>query len=139
MEPITDAFHRLSRFGRAAKERALPVWKSSQLRFEPARRWLKFQFEPALQWLRLRPRVPFWTGLALVLILGFVIGGGQSWYGKHHAALAPLLTLAAGVLVAAVALVRHFAQTDADRQRRITESFAKATESIRHARIPILG
>ena len=48
------------------------------------------QLEPALQWLRLRPRVAFWTGLALVLILGFVIGGGPSWYGKHHAALAAL-------------------------------------------------
>jgi hypothetical protein len=130
MEPITDAFHRLSRFGRAAKDRALPVWKSSQLRFEPARRWLKFQFEPALQWLRLRPRVAFWMGLALVLILGFVIGGGRSWYGKHHAALAPLLTLVAGVSVAAVALIRHFAQTDADRQRRITESFSKAVEQL---------
>ena len=41
--------------------------------------------------------VVFWTGIALVLILGFVIGGGPSWYGEHHAALAPLLTLMAGV------------------------------------------
>jgi Protein of unknown function (DUF2934)/Pentapeptide repeats (8 copies) len=130
MEPIKDAFHRLSRFGQTAKERALPVWKLAQLRSEPARQWLKFQFEPALQWLRLRPRVAFWMGLALVLILGFVIGGGRSWYGKHHAALAPLLTLVAGVSVAAVALIRHFAQTDADRQRRITESFAKAVEQL---------
>jgi hypothetical protein len=40
------------------------------------------------------------------------------------------LTLAAGVSVAAVALVRHFAQTDADRQRRITESFSKAVEQL---------
>ena len=39
-------------------------------------------------------------------------------------------TLAAGGAVAAVALVRHFAQTDADRQRRITESFSKAVEQL---------
>ena len=32
--------------------------------------------------------------------------------------------------MAAVALIRHFAQTDADRQRRITESFAKAVEQL---------
>jgi hypothetical protein len=35
-----------------------------------------------------------------------------------------------GVSVAAVALIRHFAQTDADRQRRITESFSKAVEQL---------
>jgi hypothetical protein len=49
---------------------------------------------------------------------------------KHHAALAPLLTLAAGLAVAGVALVRHFAQTNADRQRRITEGFSKAVEQL---------
>ena len=59
-----------------------------------------------------------------------MIGGGASWYEDHHKALAPLLTLAAGISVAGVALLRHFAQTDADRQRRITESFAKAVEQV---------
>jgi hypothetical protein len=29
MEPIKDAFHRLIRFGDAAKERALPVWRAA--------------------------------------------------------------------------------------------------------------
>jgi hypothetical protein len=38
--------------------------------------------------------------------------------------------LAAGVAVAGVALRRHFAQTDADRQRRITESYSKAVEQL---------
>jgi len=37
---------------------------------------------------------------------------------------------AAGLSVAAVALARHFAQTNADRQRRITESFSKAAEQL---------
>ena len=68
IEPIKDAFHRLSRFGHAAKARASPVWNSARL-----------QSEFALQWLRLRPGVVFWAGgigIAFVLILSFVIGGG---------------------------------------------------------------
>jgi hypothetical protein len=70
------------------------------------------------------------SSIAVALLIGFLIEGGASWYGRHHEAVAPLLTLAAGVSVAAVALVRHFAQTDADRQRRITESFSKAVEQL---------
>jgi uncharacterized protein YjbI with pentapeptide repeats len=122
MEPIQEAVRQLSRFGRAARKRAMPIWKSARL-----------QSEPVLQWLRLRPRVVFWAGgigIALVLILGLVIGGGASWYAANAPAIAPLLTLTAGVSVAAVALIRHFAQTDADRQRRITESFSKAVEQL---------
>lgn len=72
----------------------------------------------------------WWCVPNVVPLIGFIMESGASWYGKHHAALAPLLTLAAGVAVAAVALVRHFAQTDADRQRRITESFSKAIEQL---------
>jgi uncharacterized protein YjbI with pentapeptide repeats len=128
-----DAFHRLLRFGGAAKERALSAWRAAVLRSAPALRWLKLQFERGLQWLRLRPRVVFWAGgisIALALILGFIIGGGASWYAANAPAIAPLLTLVAGVSVAAVALIRHFAQTDADRQRRITESFSKAVEQL---------
>jgi uncharacterized protein YjbI with pentapeptide repeats len=122
MEPIKDAFLRLLRFGRAAKARALTGWQSATVRF--ALLW---------RWLRLRRGVVCWVvgiSIAAALLIGFVLGGGPSWYGKHHAALAPLLTLAAGVSVAAVALIRHFAQTDADRQRRITESFSKAVEQL---------
>ena len=44
MEPIKDAFHRLIRFGHAAKERALPVWKSAQLQSEPVLQWLRLEF-----------------------------------------------------------------------------------------------
>jgi hypothetical protein len=67
-------------------------------------------------------------------LLGFLRNGGlfPLWaeYSAYHAAIAPLLTLAAGVAVAGVALLRHFAQTEADRQRRITESFSKAIEQL---------
>jgi hypothetical protein len=111
MEPIKDAFHRLIRFGHAAKERALPVWKSTQLRFEPA-----------LQWLRLRPRVVFWTG-GIGIALAFLVFSGAT------AAGAALLAWAA-LRQAETASERHQAQTNADRQRRITESFAKAVEQL---------
>jgi hypothetical protein len=89
------------------------------------------------QWLRPRRRMVFWlaslTAIALLLVM-FVIRGGASWiwreYHSNQQDLAPILTLAAGIAVASVALIRHFAQTDADRQRRITESFTKAVEHL---------
>jgi uncharacterized protein YjbI with pentapeptide repeats len=88
----------------------------------------------------------FWgasIGIAVVALIGFLPNGGSVWfwtkysaawlwikYSAHQAAIAPLLTLAAGVALAGVALLRHFAQTEADRQRRITESFSKAIEQL---------
>jgi uncharacterized protein YjbI with pentapeptide repeats len=42
---------------------------------------------------------------------------------------------AAAVIAAWVALIRHYAQTEADRQRRITESFGKATEQLASEKI----
>ena len=41
-----------------------------------------------------------------------------------------IFALAAGLAIAGVTLMRHFAQTDADRQRRIIESFSKAIEQL---------
>jgi hypothetical protein len=41
------------------------------------------------------------------------------------------------VAVAGVALLRHFAQTAADRQRRITESFSKAIEQLGSDKIEV--
>jgi uncharacterized protein YjbI with pentapeptide repeats len=41
------------------------------------------------------------------------------------------------VAVAGVALIRHFAQTDADRQRRITETFSKAIEQLGSEKIEV--
>ena len=111
MEPIKDAFHRLSRFGHAAKERALPVWKLAQL-----------QSEPALQWLKARPRVVFWAG-GIGIALAFLVFSGAT------AAGAALLAWAA-LRQAATASERHQEQTNADRQRRITESFSKAVEQL---------
>ena len=114
LEPIMDAFHRLIRFGRAAKERALPVWKSAQLQSEPALQWLKE--------LKARPRVVFWAS-GIGIALAFLVFSGAT------AAGAALLAWAA-LRQAQTASERHQEQTNADRQRRITESFAKAVEQL---------
>jgi hypothetical protein len=58
-------------------------------------------------------------------------------YHSHRADLTPVLQLTAGLAVAGVALARHFAQTEADRQRRITESFSKATEQLGSDKIEV--
>jgi hypothetical protein len=85
----------------------------------------------------------FWlTGIGIaVVLMGFLTSGGARWvwtkYSTHHAAVTPLLTLLAGVAVAGVALIRHFAQTDADRQRRITETFSKAIEQLGSDKIEV--
>jgi hypothetical protein len=118
----TGAFGRLPRFASTVKESTATTWKSGKLRVE--RGW---------QWLLSRQRVVslvFGIGIAAAAFICFVVTGGASWYGKNYKAIAPLLTLAAGVAVAGVALARHFAQTNADRQIRITENFSKAIEQL---------
>jgi len=74
---------------------------------------------------------------AVSLLIGFVAAGGGAWYSEHHDELAPLLTLTAGIAVAGVALMRHFAQTEADRQRRFTDSFSKAIEQLGSDKIEV--
>jgi Protein of unknown function (DUF2934)/Pentapeptide repeats (8 copies) len=120
---------RLLRLGRAVKQRTAPASKAAAVYL-------------ALGWqgLRYRRRIVFWsTGISIVVVLliGLIIDGGALWYDKHHEAVAPLLTLVAGVAVAGVALARHFAQTDADRQRRITESFSKAVEQLASEKLEV--
>jgi hypothetical protein len=44
---------------------------------------------------------------------------------------------ATAVTAAWVALMRHYAQTEADRQRRITESFSKAVEQLANDKLEI--
>jgi hypothetical protein len=56
---------------------------------------------------------------------------------EHHEAVTPLLTVAAASGIAIAALLRHFAQTKADRERRITESFSKAVEQLGSEKVEI--
>jgi hypothetical protein len=74
------------------------------------------------QWLSLRPKVVFWAG-GLSIALAFLVFSGPT------AAGAALLAWAA-LRQAATASDRHQEQTNADRQRRITESFSKAIEQL---------
>jgi uncharacterized protein YjbI with pentapeptide repeats len=53
-----------------------------------------------------------------------------SKYREQREAFAPIFTLAAGLAVAGVTLMRHFAQTNADRARRVTDTFSKAVEQL---------
>jgi Flp pilus assembly protein TadB len=84
------------------KERISPIWKSVKLQFESGRQWLIMRQQPA-----------FWAaGVGIVLLLLIFSG----------------VTAAVAAVAAWIALMRHFGQTEADRQRRVTESFSKAVE-----------
>src|SRR5215472_8274288 len=99
-----NAFHHLSRLGSTVKERALPICESAVL-----------QSERGLQWLNLRPQAAFFAAGVGVVVLLLIYSG---------------VTAAVAAVAAWIALMRHFAQTDADRQRRITETFSKAIEQL---------
>jgi uncharacterized protein YjbI with pentapeptide repeats len=124
---------RLSRFGSAAKQRAVRAWRAPVA-----------QAEHAGQWLMARRRMVFWAvgiGVAVAVLIGFLSSGGPVWfwtrYSPHYRAISPLVTLLAGLAVAWVALLRHFAQTQADRQRHITESYSKAIEQLGSGQIEV--
>jgi hypothetical protein len=102
------------------------------------------------QWLRRNHRPAVWVmSLTLtVFLLVLLLAGGASWiWGKYHANredLTPIATLVGGGFAAWVALRqvriaadRHAAQTDADRQRRITESFSTAIEQLGSDKIEV--
>jgi hypothetical protein len=99
-----NAFHHLSRLGSTVKERASPICESAVL-----------QSERGLQWLNLRPQAAFFAAGVGVVVLLLIYSG---------------VTAAVAAVAAWIALMRHFAQTAADRQRRITESFSKAVEQL---------
>jgi uncharacterized protein YjbI with pentapeptide repeats len=96
-------------------------------------------------WLKRNLRIVLWMAViavAVVLLVGLAFESGAIWprileswrwyRGKKspNEALGPILTLVTGLAVAIVALMRHFAQTKADRLRRIIESFSKAIEQL---------
>ena len=101
----------------------------------PARHWRSYVFtartEQGWQWVMRNPRTALWVAgvTAAVASLVLLIADWKP-YSKHYQAFAPIFALAAGLAIAGVTLMRHFAQTEADRQRRITESFSKAIEQL---------
>jgi uncharacterized protein YjbI with pentapeptide repeats len=90
-----------------------------------------------------------------VLVIGFVVAWWWSsiveglrslWHGyiarrEYLAPLVPLISNLLTVLVALgaawIALARHFAQTGADTQRRITETITKAVEQLGSKELPV--
>jgi hypothetical protein len=76
--------------------------------------------------------------------MGDWLSSAWDWFKVNREALVSSGTFIAGVVIAIAALRqaniaarRHNAQTDADRQRRITESYAKATEQLGSDKIEV--
>jgi hypothetical protein len=99
-----STFHQRLCLDSIVKQRASQVWQSAMLESE---RWLR--------WLKLRPQAAFFAAGVVGVLLLLVYGG---------------VTAAVAAVAAWIALMRHFAQTEADRQRRIAESFSKAVEQL---------
>jgi Pentapeptide repeats (8 copies) len=93
------------------KESVSPIWNSVVLQFERGR-----------QSLMLRPQAAFFSAGILVALLLLIFNG---------------VAAAVAAVAAWIALMRHFAQTDADRQRRITESYSKSVEQLAHDKIEV--
>ena len=142
-----DAFHRLSRFSSAVKERALPLWQSAMVHLRRVWLWLTVPRDPvdwkgtlanAGTWLQLRT-IASRVIASVVFIALLVVVVPRVWqaYSTHLPAIIPLGAGIGGAIVAWAALTqaatarrRHEEQTGADRQRRITESFSKAVEQV---------
>jgi Protein of unknown function (DUF2934)/Pentapeptide repeats (8 copies) len=114
------------------KQRSVQLWGSDRSRH--ARDWITNRLKQAHSQIReirlARPGV-FWA-----VVLGsipFLIVFSLFISGNTVGAWPPLATLgtALGATIVAIAtLMRHFAQTEADWQRRIVESFSKAVEQL---------
>jgi hypothetical protein len=99
----------------------------------------------ARSWLQPRSIAGRMLAVAILIVL-LVSVTPRLWktYNSHLSAIIPLGAGIGGAIVAWAALAqaatarrRHDAQTDADRQRRITESFSKAVEQLAHDKIEV--
>jgi hypothetical protein len=139
--PLAEAaLRRLSLFSSEVKRRAAAIWEAAKRVWQW---WLKprgsWGLQRAWQWLKLRPQVAFLLAGIIVLLLG------QHWYffeqkdssgvthHPHADVLNPIAAAIGGAILAWAAFRqadtasrRHKEQTDADRQRRITEGYSKA-------------
>jgi uncharacterized protein YjbI with pentapeptide repeats len=149
-----NAFSRLSRFGTTVKYRTSPIWKSAVPRFERGRLWLTAPRDPvcwkgpvdsARTWFPLKSIAARITaGLILVGLLVVIVPRVWEAYSTHLPAIIPLGAGVGGGILAWAALTqagtarrRHEEQTKADLQRRITESFSKATEQLGNDKLEV--
>jgi Protein of unknown function (DUF2934) len=141
----------LSHFGSAVRNHATAAWKL-----------VKVQSEHWLKWLQLRSQVqtvPVSAGMGIVLVLLLVVF--WYWYSfeqtdrngvihhPHADILNPIAAALGGAVLAwaavrqartatrqaEIASERHKEQTDADRQRRLTESYSRAVEQLASEKI----
>jgi hypothetical protein len=123
-----NVFDRLSRFGTTVKKGAPLVWKSA-----------KHEFARGLQWLRRRRRPVALVIVGCVVLYLSLPYAPQVWraYRSDRETFTPFFTPIGALVVGLAAFgqwrtarLRHEEQTNADRQRRITESFSKAVEQL---------
>src|SRR3984885_12962700 len=89
-----------------------PIWSAALRQFKHGKQWLMS---------RRQEGAFISAGVAVVLLLLIFSG----------------VTAAVAAVAAWIALMRHFAQTDADRERRVTESFSKAVEQLANDKIEV--
>jgi hypothetical protein len=148
-----DAWPRLSRFGSIRKKRAARIEKWAVLQSDHGLQWLNASRKP-VNWEAIRTRVwttlrlstsasRLFASAAIVVVLAIFVTVAWHWYSygvvinstvtyPHAnlvnpvvAAVGAALLIGAAIWQAEIAAQRHFAQTEADRQRRITESFSR--------------
>jgi hypothetical protein len=139
------------------RERIPLIRQSAAIQLEHGQQWIV----PKWRWTKgrilfIRKRsgrwiVQRWRGIAAAIIalaLLILVMGGASWlWNKYHSNrddLTPIVTLLGGGVAAWVALRqvriaadRHQAQTNADLQRRVTESFSKAIEQLGNDKLEV--
>jgi uncharacterized protein YjbI with pentapeptide repeats len=119
-------------FFKKLKLRSIQVWKSD--RAQHTRDWASTKLKRANSRIRAahlaRPGA-FWAvalgSLPLLIVFALFMSGNtaQVW-----PPLATFGTALGATIVAIATLMRHFAQTDADRQRRIVETFSRTVEQL---------
>ena len=115
---------------RSLKQQSSQFWDADRLHH--VRDWVATKLKAAhsriREMRRARPGV-FWAvvlgGIPFLIVFSLFISGNTvgAW-----PPLATLGTALGATIVAIATLMRHFAQTEADRQRRIVETFSKAVE-----------
>jgi hypothetical protein len=123
------------------QERSVQLWSSDRSRH--ARDWVANRLKQAdsrIRAVRLVHPHAFWAVvIAIVPVAVIVAMFDLIWegYSANRDAIIPIVTIIVAAVLASAALKqaatatrRHFAQTDADRQRRIVETFSKAVEQL---------
>jgi hypothetical protein len=142
MRSLGAAVRNLALIFRSLKQRSSQFWNSDRSRH--ARDWVVTRLKQAGSRIRKARRVhpsAFWavvfgTVPVAIVVATFISGTAAGVWAAYHSNredIAPLATFvtAIGVIIAAaIALMRHMAQTEADRQRRIVESFSKSVEQL---------